>query len=389
MTSTDTPDTEPESNERFFRHFQNEVTALQEQMDRLINTSASGGERSDAIDHCLAGITRLAQEVNSASSYIPAYDQRTYSAAIKALNDRLSDVRAAIAPKAKFSFKSVPKNASAISLNDAAEIAKQHRIERLGGKSGKDDSTTSSMDSSMAVTPTEARSPNLVNSDAVAEDDLLSSGDDALMHEVSVRKPSFSQATNIAISKEKNAHIILPSSASHATTQGALTNLRRCVVDMSVLTARGKPFAGLIVKNVKHSLLICGQVAGPAHITGLHNCIVLINSRQFRMHECTNVDVYLWCGSRPIVEDVKDVRFAPLPEKYLTEDDKTKTNMWQDVDDFKWLKSEQSPNWSVLPENDRLEHSIWTDVVPGGPGQGLEDILKAVRIWPEKSNAEK
>jgi len=50
------------------------------------------------------------------------------------------------------------------------------------------------------------------------------------------------------------------------------------------------------------------------------------------------------------------------------------------VDDFKWLKAEHSPNWSILSENDVLGEKIWSDVVPGGPGVGLEDILKEVGI---------
>jgi hypothetical protein len=81
--------------ERFFRDFHREVTgryskahsssvqltspALQEQMEHLSSTSPSGSERSDAIDECLAGIDRLSHDVKDASSYIPAYDQRTYS----------------------------------------------------------------------------------------------------------------------------------------------------------------------------------------------------------------------------------------------------------------------------------------------------------------------
>ena len=48
-------------------------------MDRLGDTALVGGERADATDHCLAGITRLSSEVKDASSYIPAYDQRTYA----------------------------------------------------------------------------------------------------------------------------------------------------------------------------------------------------------------------------------------------------------------------------------------------------------------------
>lgn len=41
--------------------------------------STSGGERNEAIDNCLAGINRVALDVQDASSYLPAYDQRTYS----------------------------------------------------------------------------------------------------------------------------------------------------------------------------------------------------------------------------------------------------------------------------------------------------------------------
>jgi len=53
--------------------------ALQQQMDRLEDTSLVAGERADATDHCLAGIVRLSNEVKDAASYIPTYDQRVYA----------------------------------------------------------------------------------------------------------------------------------------------------------------------------------------------------------------------------------------------------------------------------------------------------------------------
>jgi hypothetical protein len=57
-------------------------------MDRLADTALIGGERSDATDHCLAGITRLSAEVKDASNYLPSYDQRTYAEVWNAtLND--------------------------------------------------------------------------------------------------------------------------------------------------------------------------------------------------------------------------------------------------------------------------------------------------------------
>jgi hypothetical protein len=55
-----------------------DMSDLQEQMGRLGDTALVGGERTDAIDHLVAGIARLSSEVNDASTYLPAYDQRTY-----------------------------------------------------------------------------------------------------------------------------------------------------------------------------------------------------------------------------------------------------------------------------------------------------------------------
>merc|ERR1711964_676119 len=46
------------------------------------------------------------------------------------------------------------------------------------------------------------------------------------------------------------------------------------------------------------------------------NSIIVVASRQVRMHDCKNVDIYLHCGSRPIIEDCSNVRFSPIPECY-------------------------------------------------------------------------
>jgi tubulin-specific chaperone C len=59
------------------------VSDLQEQMGRLGETALIGGERTDAIEHLVAGIARLGSEVGDASSYLPAYDQRTYGEVLK------------------------------------------------------------------------------------------------------------------------------------------------------------------------------------------------------------------------------------------------------------------------------------------------------------------
>ncbi|PYH89179.1 tubulin-specific chaperone c [Aspergillus ellipticus CBS 707.79] len=381
--------------ERFFRYFQHEITgiltpdfpvALQEQMDRLADTSLVGGERTDATDHCLAGIARLSNEVKDAASYIPTYDQRIYAEAIKALQDKLSETRAAVEPRPKFSFKT-KKNASAISLSDAAELAAQGRRSIPGFPSPG----TSSVSSSATQTPMypstplnepETRlqlqrpelAPTSIPAISVAdEDDKLKPEHAGTFAATSV--------SSVSVNNHHNLHIMLPSSGSTATVPASITALRHCVVDMSIPTANGKPYASLTIKNIKQSLLVCGQINGPAHITGVENSIIVVDCRQFRMHNCSNVDVYLSSSSNPIIEDCTAIRFGRKPRVYtLDHDRRDDEDRWSQVEDFKWIKPEPSPNWSLLDAEDAVPEEVWAEIVPGGPGWSLDDILRAIKI---------
>ncbi|EPE26970.1 hypothetical protein GLAREA_02884 [Glarea lozoyensis ATCC 20868] len=361
--------------ERFYKYFQEACIEIQEQIGQLESHAIVGGERKDAVDHLNARISRLSDDVADLTGFVPPYDQRIYSQAIKGLVEKLQETRAKFDPKPKFAFKTSQKNGSAVSIGDAAELASQQN--RLKTK------FLSSNDSSMATTPASLQTPPGEPRDVVGELPAFSKNYNQELGAAGpggpIRKPSFSQASNVNISGHTGLHIILPSSASRATASGSLTALKRCIVDMSVPTANGAPFAGLALKNIRQSLIIAGNVAGAAHITNVVDSIIVVNSRQVRMHDCKNVDIYLQCTSRPIIEDCSNVRFSPIPK---SQGDSTveSTNQWDQVDDFKWLKMEHSPNWSVLPEEKRLGENIWTDVVPGGPGVGLEDILKKIGI---------
>lgn len=210
---------------------------------------------------------------------------------------------------------------------------------------------------------------------------------------VGVRKPSFSQARDIDISNHRGMHIILPTTASRATASGTLTELRGCVLDMSAPFASRKkgrqgggaaPFNTLAIRNISGSLVIAGQVAGPAHVTGVRDSVLVLNARQVRMHECRNVTVYLWCGSHPIIEDCEGVRVAPLPAAFLGrgQDNGADSNQWDQVDDFGWLKAEHSPNWRRLGgEGDHaVPEEFWTGTVKGGPALSTQDILRQAGI---------
>lgn len=124
--------------------------------------------------------------------------------------------------------------------------------------------------------------------------------------------------TSVSVNNHFGLHIMLPSSGSVSTVPASITSLNRCIVDMSIPTANSKPFASLTVKDIEESLLICGQVGGPAHITGVDHSIIVVSCRQFRMHNCKDVDVYLSCSSNPIIEDCSNVRFTRIPKAYVS-----------------------------------------------------------------------
>ena len=306
--------------------------------------------------------------------------------AVKALTEKLQETRSKIKPKSKFQFKTF-RNDSAISVKDAAELASKQRLKPPFVKSA----FLSSTESSVATTPAYLMTPpNELTSFPTKNYDLEIAYGSGL-----VRKPSFSQGANINLSGHTGLHIMVPSSVSRATASGSLTKLTNCIVDMSAPTSNGSPFAGLALKNIKKSLLIVGHVAGAAHITAVEDSIIVVASRQVRMHECRNVDIYLHCASRPIIEDCSNVRFAPIPEQYVSlsggkwEDaannmqrissEEEVKNQWDQVDDFKWLKMEPSPNWSVLSEEERLSDEMWRDV-SAELGASVEEKLRKVGL---------
>ncbi|KAI1402462.1 TBCC-domain-containing protein [Hypoxylon fuscum] len=344
--------------ERFFRYFQAEITAIQGQIDDLATMSPVGGERQDCIDTVLAGISRLSNEVMDAGDYTPAYDQRAYSQAIKALTEKLNETTARFAPKARFQFKAKAKSTSA--TEPQVDLRQRTTFSNVGSK----------------------QSPILDAAKRDAEKGILSAKDynEELEQQSGVRKPSFSNAKSISIYDHSGLHIMLPSTASRATSSGNLTNLERCIVDMTLPTSVGTPFAGLALNNIKQSLIVAGHVAGPVHMTGLQNSIVVVAARQVRIHECQNVDIYLHCASHPIIEDCSGMRFAPLPELYANKLEVKSENQWDQVDDFKWLKSEPSPNWSILPDEKRILAEIWKHSVCGGPSLNTDDILRRVGV---------
>jgi len=63
----------------------------------------------------------------------------------------------------------------------------------------------------------------------------------------------------------------------------------------------------------------------------------------------------------------------------MVSSDEEVKNQWDQVDDFKWLKMEPSPNWSILPVQERLGDEICGHVIDE-PGTSVEEELKKVGL---------
>ncbi|KAK7755431.1 hypothetical protein SLS62_002659 [Diatrype stigma] len=352
--------------ERFFRHFQADVTIIQDQINDLATISAVNGERKDCTDTILAGISRLNSEVIDAGDYIPAYDQRAYSQieqAIKGLTEKLNETTGKFKPKSRFQFKPRTQKPAATTEQPAADP-------RLYNFSSANQQNLASPTASSTAEDDATQKQQQPSKDY--NEELRADASPAWV----VRRPSFSQAKSIALREHAGLRIALPASATSTSSSSmaiaSLSDLDRCVVDMTAPTA-ARPLAALALKNVRRSLVVAGRVDGAVHVTGVSDAAVVVVARQVRIHECRGVDVYLRCASHPIIEDCEGMRFAPVPAAYQLPDDEQSqkaSDQWDQVDDFKWLKSEPSPNWCVLPENKRIPETVWRDVLAGS---GVED----------------
>ncbi|XP_070590603.1 tubulin-specific chaperone C [Erythrolamprus reginae] len=135
-----------------------------------------------------------------------------------------------------------------------------------------------------------------------------------------------------------------------------LERLRRCRVLL-----RGNPNT-LLVRDCHDCTVLCGPVSTSARVDGCSGCLVALACQQLRTYRVTETSFYVQVTSRAMLEDCSAVRFAPYSWGYpgLEADfetsglDRSKNN-WDQVDDFNWLAKDQaSPNWGVIPENERI-----------------------------------
>lgn len=109
--------------------------------------------------------------------------------------------------------------------------------------------------------------------------------------------------------------------------------------------------------------ILSGPVSTSVFIEECKDSVFSVACQQLRVHQTTATDFYLHVTTKAIIEDSKKVRFAPYTFSYagLVKDLQDSslnlhTNNWDKIDDFNWLvNNKQSPNWSIIDENERIK----------------------------------
>ncbi|KAL8760405.1 MAG: hypothetical protein Q9199_000029 [Rusavskia elegans] len=150
-----------------------------------------------------------------------------------------------------------------------------------------------------------------------------------------------------------NTLCLIPS-PSHAGSGVVLADSNRCVIKCSV------PSRTLTTKNVHNSVVVAGPINGAAHVTRLANSVLIVSCRQLRLH---------------------DLRFAPFQNFLrLGVPEGNQTNMWDQVNDFNWLKAGHSPNWTVLSLARRFGADRWKLIQSLTEGDPVDTVLEAFDI---------
>ncbi|XP_052210882.1 tubulin-folding cofactor C [Diospyros lotus] len=245
------------------------------------------------LERVSASISDLENLVAQNSYFLPSYELRSCLKSISDLKQSIENVSSQIVPKKRFAFKN-KKTSSTPTPNEVS-------------------------------LPTESPKPSFVVS----------------------HSPGFRDMENELLVKDFKGLEM---------GEFSISNLSSCEVRLTGC------LRALFVNRLRNCRVFTGPVLGSVLIEEVEGCMLVLASHQIRIHHAKGSDFYLRVRSRPIIEDCSAVRFAPyclsydgiekdLKESNLDEE----TGNWANVDDFRWLKAVQSPNWSVLPENERID----------------------------------
>jgi len=190
------------------------------------------------------------------------------------------------------------------------------------------------------------------------------------------------ESSGLVIDDKKSANIRTSSFqniAKFANSSCRMDNIERCYVNLDTEALHAEPFRDVRITNINSSIVLAGIVNGPISIRNVSNSVVVVAAKQVRVFGCKNINLYVHAASGPVIEESSGVRVAPINEQHSIKQLKEMNNLWDQVQDFQWLRSEPSPNWSVLPEEHRVNGPMWR-TVDENDSRDVNEILEMVGL---------
>lgn len=265
-----------------------------------------GDASAERLEEAAGRLQVLRKLLNDSVLFLAAYDLRQGQAALARLQAALAERRQELQPKKRFAFKARKKEAAA----GAA------RADAAPGASA-------------------APSPPLTEEEGVAGTSWACGFSNLESQDLEKRADELHQRDVL------------------------LSDLTDCTVRL-----RGNPNT-LRLAKARGCKVLCGPVSTSVFLEDCRDCVLAVACQQLRVHTTRDTRIFLQVTSRAIVEDCSGIQFAPYTWTYQGIDkdfqdsglDRSKNN-WNHVDDFNWLaRNVASPNWSILPEEER--HVQW------------------------------
>ena len=287
-----------ESAATFLNDFAHRRSTLEASLQSYIN---EGGAESCDEQQLVSKITELEQSLASAAYFLPSYDLRLCSTSLTQLTERIdSAIKSRKAP-AKFAFSSMSKKKKKVKTMD-------------GGQEQQETAATT------ITTTTDLEK----------------------------------KCTENQISGLRDQQITIPSSDGNSnndinaggTNDIQLSDLKRCSIHLR------NPLGALFAHDLEDCTVTAGPIDGAFHLENTRNSTFHITARQVRIHSAQHCDFYLDVKTGPIIEHSAGLRFGKLKNDHHqdTSGDGTKTGeeSWRQVQDFGWLRTTPSPNWSLI-----------------------------------------
>ena len=110
----------------------------------------------------------------------------------------------------------------------------------------------------------------------------------------------------------------------------------------------------LFLRNLTRCTVLSCPVSNSVMGHHLNDCRISLIGHQIRLHDSYDTHFYIYTTSRLIIEDCSRVSFHEVQHKYeelpqhIAKSGLKGANLWKEVQDFKWIKKERSPNFVLV-----------------------------------------